>query len=107
MRKPCEVSPLTLKTFIFFIVRKKGQNKRPVILTKIKTLLFVQEQSLNLLSWWRLSRPARLIGPHSSSNKSKNYILTLCPLSQLHHLSASQLHQDPKFISKAQTRRFS
>lgn len=30
---------------------KKGQNKSPVILTKIKALLFVQERSWNLL--WR------------------------------------------------------
>lgn len=73
MRKPCEVSPLTLKTFIlFFVIKmtKKGQNKSPVIVTKIKALLFVQEQ--NLLSWWRLvSHPARLIGPHSSLAETK------------------------------------
>lgn len=55
MRKPCEVSPLTLKTFYFFFFCKKndikGQNKSPVILTEIKVLLFVQEQNWNLLSW--------------------------------------------------------
>lgn len=39
--------------FIFFCKKNdiKGQNKSPVILTKIKVLLFVQEQNWNLLSW--------------------------------------------------------
>lgn len=63
-RNPCEVSPLRNVFFFFiqslpqninyFFVRKmtkKGQNKSPVILTKIKALLFVQERSWNLL--WR------------------------------------------------------
>lgn len=45
-----------LKTFFFFVrkmTKKKGQNKSPIILTKIKALLSVQEQSWNLLSWWQ------------------------------------------------------
>lgn len=46
------------KTLIFFRKKNdiKGQNKSLVFLTKIKALLFVQEQSWNLLSWWRLAR---------------------------------------------------
>lgn len=86
----------------------KGQSKSPVIVTKIKALLFVQEQSWKLTLVPTLGerrRPARWVGPHSSSAET-NYIPMLCPLIQLRHLSASQLHQDPKFISKAQTRPF-
>ncbi len=119
LRNPCEVSPLRnvldfffplykvyLKTLIFFVRKMtKGHNKSPVILTKIKALLFVQEQSWNLLSWWRLARGVVLhvrLVPTVHQQK-QNYILMLCPF--VHHLSASQLHQDPKFVSKAQTRR--
>lgn len=94
-----------LKTFFFVRkMTKKGQNKSPIILTKIKALLSVQEHSWNLLSWWRFGerrrRPARSLGPHSSSI---NYILM--PLVQLRHLTASQLQRDSKFVSEAQTRR--
>lgn len=97
------------KTFVFCKKKDmKGQSKSPVIVTKIKALLFVQEQSWKLTLVPTLGerrRPARWVGPHSSSAET-NYIPMLCPLIQLRHLSASQLHQDPKFISKAQTRLF-
>lgn len=69
---------------------KKGQNKSPVILTKIKALLFVQERSWNLL--WRRRWSPQFI---STIKLHPDVCLSV-------QLSASQLHHDPKFISKAQ-----
>lgn len=102
-RNPCEVSPLRNVFFFFiqslpqninyFFVRKmtkKGQNKSPVILTKIKALLFVQERSWNLL--WRRRWSPQFI---STIKLHPDVCLSV-------QLSASQLHHDPKFISKAQ-----
>lgn len=57
------------KTFFLFVrkMTKKGQNKSPVILTKIKALIFVQERSWNLL--WRRRWSPQFIS-------TTNYILT-------------------------------